>query len=101
MQKVLTFPQKRDPIWEALLNPSLFHIKSVVAQVLIYRWLFLHISHKMLAENPKSVASEMVSKPPIGEMMGVWAPGGAWGVNWPRLSGSHLASVPWRAKPES
>lgn len=55
----------------------------------------------MLAENPESVASEMVSKPAIGEMMGAWAPGRAWGVNRLRLSGSHQANVPWRAKPES
>lgn len=79
------FSPKERPNWEALLKPSLFYIISVVSQVLIYRWLFLQVSHKILAENPKSVASEMVSKPLLGKHMGVWVLGRAWDVNQLRL----------------
>lgn len=79
------FSPKERPNWEALPKPSLFYIVSVVSQVLIYRWLFLQVSHKVLAENPTSVASEMVSKPLVGKHMGVRALGRAWGVNQLRL----------------
>lgn len=51
--RVLTFSLKRESIGKLYLNLHFF-ISKGVAQVLIHRWLFPQISHKMLAENPAS-----------------------------------------------
>lgn len=45
-------------MWETLLKPLLSYIRSEGAQVLVYTWLFLELSPKMLAENPNSVAPQ-------------------------------------------
>lgn len=55
MQMVLTLLLLKRP-YLGNLNLRFFYIKNVVAQVLVYSWLFLKISHKMLAENPNSLA---------------------------------------------